>query len=479
MKLLLSLVLLVTVFSTARAQAVDTLVPSQLIVPARYASIYDSAHTVYLPKGFQCSVFYTQTGYWGPRLLAMDPSGRLCVADIGLSQVLALPDKNHVGAADTAIQLAYNDVNANSIAFYKGALYTIASGFVMKFEHPNAAGLYVDSSIFIANIPDTAEGSPNHTTRTILFDTIGKNLFLSVGAPCNACREKATERASILKFNLDGSGRSVYATGLRNAVGLTLDQQTYQLWASVEERNSLGADIPGDFLTRIVDGGFYGWPIAYGDHVWDNFQSDSEYKAILPLNQTDSSRVNSMQVADLPVDAHSTPLDLAFYYGSNLPSKYNGNLFFTEHGSYQGADGRVIADGSKLLRAQNINGKWKATDFATGFLTDSINYTRWARPCGILLDTNGDIYFTSDHIVPHAGAAVFKISYVGEGSVASTEPSLPLLRIYPNPASDRVMIEVGIEARNAAMVVNDILGNIRRRQIFWSRSCSMHRNIFC
>ena|ERR1700733_14480426 len=300
MKIPLVIFLLITCVGTTRSQVIqDTLVPTALIIPAKYASLYDTARTVYLPKGFQCTLYYTQAGYWAPRMMAIDPSGTLCVADQGLSQVLALPDADYDGAADTAIQIAYNDSNAHSIAFYDGALYAASPGVVFKFEHPNAAGLYVDSSRFIDSIPDAAQGTTNHITRTILFDTVAKVIYLSVGSPCNACRETDSERGSVLAFNLDGTGRRIYATGLRNAVGLGMDALTRDIWINVAERNSLGEDIPHDFAAPLVENGFYGWPIAYGDHVWDDFQTDSEYMTLLPITETDSNNVARMQVPDV------------------------------------------------------------------------------------------------------------------------------------------------------------------------------------
>src|SRR5436305_2050306 len=154
----------------AKSQVIDSLVPSPLIIPPQYAKFYDSAETVFLPKDFQCTLFYTKAN-WTPRMLAIDPSGKISVADLQNSEVLALPDNDHDNAADTAIRIAYNTGNAHSIAFYKEALYTAASTYVLKYEHPDANGLYTDSSVFIADIPNTREGEDNHFTRTILTYT--------------------------------------------------------------------------------------------------------------------------------------------------------------------------------------------------------------------------------------------------------------------------------------------------------------------
>ncbi len=458
MRIILLATALFLLSCAVRAQQTDSLIPSALIVPDQYKALFDSAHTVLLPKGFTCTVFYANKN-WSPRALAIRPDGVVCVSDNGNSVIDALPDANQDNVADSAIALATNDSNSHGFAFYNGALYTASYGDVRKYEHPNGLGIYQDSSVFIGGIPYLPEGTPNHVTRTILFDTVGQSLYLSVGAPCNACREVAQERAAILRFNLDGTGRRIYASGLRNAVGLTMDNVTHTLWASVAERNSQGEDVPQEFAAKIVDHGFYGWPIAYGDHQWDNFSADSEYRALLPITHADSSAVQSMQVAEMYFPAHTTPLGIASYHSANFPG-YDGDLFITLHGSYPAADGRLIADGSKIERARNINGAWLVTDFASGFLTDSINYKRWARPCGIVIDTAGDLYFTSDHTDPHTPPAVYKISYVGDRTVSYGAPAKASLSLFPDPASGNCQVDIKGLSGKLRLTVYDVLGNV-------------------
>ncbi len=237
-----------------------------------------------------------------------------------------------------------------------------------------------------------------------------------------------------------------------------MDQATNTLWASVAERNNLGENLPPEFATHIEDGGFYGWPLAYGNHWWNDSQADSEYRAMLPLTHADTLLVNSMKIPDILLDAHSTPLSLAFYYGNTLPAEYNGNLFITLHGSYPNADGRLIADGTKIMRAQKLNDHWIASDFAAGFLTDSLKYSRWARPCGIVIDSAGDLYFSSDYKAAHTAPAIFKISYVGNNFVNSSSQIESSLRVYPNPTNDFVTIK-GIPSDIQSVRIVNVLGN--------------------
>jgi len=241
-------------------------------------------------------------------------------------------------------------------------------------------------------------------------------------------------------------------------VGLGMDPVTRDVWINVAERNSQGEDIPNDFAAPLLEDGFYGWPIAFGDHEWDNFQADSEYMALLPTTHADSINVANMQVLAVEFQAHSTPLSLAFYREQKFPAIYQGNMFTTLHGSSPGSDGRIVADGSQIVRSQNVAGEWITSDFATGFLTDSINYLRWARPAGIIIDSSGDMYFSSDNTGPHSTPAIFKISYIGTSDVESSTASMPSLKIYPNPASDQIHIDVQQASIGSAISINDMLG---------------------
>jgi hypothetical protein len=241
-------------------------------------------------------------------------------------------------------------------------------------------------------------------------------------------------------------------------VGLGMDPLTRDVWFNVAERNNQGQYIPPEFASHIVEGGFYGWPFAYGDHQWDNFEADSEYMAMLPVSILDTTLVANMQVPDISFEAHSTPLSLAFYRKQKFPAIYQGNMFTTLHGSSPGNDGKLVADGSKIVRSQNIGGQWITSDFATGFLTDSINDIRWARPTGIIIDSAGDMYFSSDNVGPHSTPAVFKISYIGEGGVETYSASMPSLNIYPNPTSDQIHVELLQASIGSVLSINDMLG---------------------
>ncbi len=379
----------------------------------------------------------------------------MCVADGSTSTVVRLVDTNNDGVADTAITIATGTDGAEDIAFHHGDLFAAASGQTYKYSAPDARGIFSARDVFIMGIGNAPQGTDNHTSRTLLFDDHSNSLFMSVGSPCDACRELDTMRASIVRYNQDGTDPTLFASGLRNAVGLALDSSG-QLWATVAERNNQGADTPAELLTGIEQGAFYGWPLAFGNHTWDDFEIDSEYRAMLPITHEDSIRVADMRVPDATIAAHSTPLGIAFYRDTTLPSRYNNSFFVAVHGSYDGTDGRLIANGSKIVLLQKIGGAWATQNFCTGFLTDSIHYLRWARPCGILLDHRGNIYFSSDHTSPHSTPAIFRISYDAANAVAP-DPIAAQLSLSPNPTTG-IVLASGIPTNIESIVVTNPLG---------------------
>ncbi len=416
MRIVFTTLIVVLAAPLGYAQSIG-LVPSNLVVPTQFQRFYDTVHTVNLPPGFTATVFYTGT-LNAPRFMDFSPAGSLCVADEGLNAVIALIDSDLDGVVDTAITVATGTDNAHSIAFHDGGLFAASPNHVWRYGNPLSSGVYTTSQLFIDTIDSAPQGADNHTSRTLLFDDPSNSLYVSVGSPCDACRETDTTRGAIWRFNMDGTGRQTFATGLRNAVGLTMDS-SHTLWATVAERNNQGEYVPGDLVTAVDSGRWYGWPLAFGDHQWDNFSIDSEYSAMLPITHADTAQVQNMRVPDATVDAHSTPLGIVYYDDTTLPPLYDKSFFVAVHGSSPGPDGRIVANGSKIVLVTKMNGVWNATDFCTGFLTDSINYIRWARPRGIIMDHKGNIYFSSDYSTTHAPAAIFRISYDVKNAVKS------------------------------------------------------------
>ena len=211
-------------------------------------------------------------------------------------------------------------------------------------------------------------------------------MWVSVGSRSNVDdtdnNPAEKNRADILEFSPDGSNMRVYASGIRNAVGIAVNPKTNQLWCSVNERDGLGDNLVPDYITHVEDGGFYGWPWYYiGGHI-DPRLSDKHpglrAKMITP---------------DVLIQAHSASLEMTFYEGSMFPSEYRGDIFAAEHGSWN----RSRFAGYEVIRVP-LDQSGKATgeyqDFLTGFVTD--DGKPWGRPVGVTVGKDGSLLVTDD-----------------------------------------------------------------------------------
>lgn len=322
--------------------------------------------TLRVPAGFQVSVFADGLGQ--ARFMALDPRGRLMVCDMGSGRVLTLPDENGDGRADRTIVFADNLPHANSIAWHGGNAYVGGETQVTRLTDADGDGRADSRRVIVDNLP-----GGGHSTRTVVFGPDGK-MYVSVGSVGNL-QAGGRLRAAILRFNADGSGLEVFATGLRNSVGLAFDPATGQLWATDNARDNLGDDLPPDELNIIRQGGFYGYPWYYGDNVPDPAFSERPAPGIPPA---------------LEFQAHSAPLGLCFYTGSQFPPQYRGQVFVCFHGSWN----RSVPTGYKvvLVKVQD-NRPVSYGDFLTGFLTGG---GVLGRPVMPLVGKDGALYLSDD-----------------------------------------------------------------------------------
>jgi glucose/arabinose dehydrogenase len=212
-------------------------------------------------------------------------------------------------------------------------------------------------------------------------------MYVSAGSSCNVCIEKDPRRAAVMEFNPDGSGQRIFAKGLRNAVGLAVNPKTDSIWATVNGRDMLGDDLPPEVIVDLgKDGGDFGWPYCYGDRVPDsNFTKpgDNRCQTVIPPK--------------VQMQAHSAPLGLAFYEGSEFPAEYRNNLFVAFHGSWN----RSVPTGYKVVRVK-LDEKGQpqggAEDFITGWLAPrETKRGRWmGRPVGIVFGGDGAMYLSDD-----------------------------------------------------------------------------------
>lgn len=367
-----------------------SLTAGPLIVPEKYRGMISEHHTLSVPSGYTAKIFYAG-GLLKPRFFAWSPESVLHVADKNAGTIIALPDKNFDGVADTAIVVASGFSKSHDVKFYNGAMYVAEETKVTQCFDTDNDGFYETKSTFVTMIAGGQQGGGGHDTRTIVFDPERKKMYLSIGSLCNACREE--NRAIIEEWNDDGTGRRVFATGCRNAVGMTFHNG--KLWANNNGMDILGDDVPPEWIDIVRDGGFYGYPYAYAHGVWVDFTANGQYRSLLPLDAVDSAKVASMVQPAALIQAHSAPMAIEFSNPS-FPKKYRNGAFTALRGSWN----RSKATGYKIvyLDFDDVNDTTAnhVGDFVTGFLTDPVSKTAWGRPVGVETDTRGNLYISSD-----------------------------------------------------------------------------------
>jgi glucose/arabinose dehydrogenase len=342
---------------------------SQVAAPAGAQAQDVAGVRVAAPAGFRINLFAGDLGQ--TRFMAFDPRGRLMVCDMRGGRVLTLPDENRDGRADRTIVFADGLDLPHSIAWREGKAYVAGDGRVIQFTDADGDGIADRSRAIIDNLPRGG----GHITRTIVFSRDGKYMFVSVGSSSNVTPEQDPHRAAILRFDPDGSHPMIFATGLRNAVGLAIDPANGALWATDNGRDRLGENLPPDELDIIRENGFYGWPWYYGDNLPDPEFSQRPPPGIPPA---------------LEFQAHSAPLGLCFYTGEMFPQEYRGDVFVCFHGSWN----RRVPTGYKVVRVRvKDNRPVSYEDFVTGFLTpDGVT----GRPVDVKVGPDGALYFSDD-----------------------------------------------------------------------------------
>jgi glucose/arabinose dehydrogenase len=354
-----------------------------------------------VPEGFK--IDQAATGLNGPRTIVTAPNGDLFVAESDAGRIRVIRGFSSDGKVVTSEAFASGLTMPYGIAFYPPGpnpqyVYIGNTNSIVRFPYKNgdlkATG---PAETIVASIPGGAKFGGGHWTRSLAFSNDGKKLFVGVGSHSNVGDDSAeTNRADVLEFNPDGTGLRVYAYGIRNPSGIAVHPKTGQLWVAVNERDALGDDLVPDYISHIVDGGFYGWPWYYTgpnqDPRFEGKRPDLKEKVIVP---------------DVLLQSHSAPLNLTFYEAKQFPAEYRGDVFATSHGSWN----RAHRTGYKIIRISAPNGKatGEYQDFVTGFVVDDANV--WGRPVGITVAMDGSLVFTDD-----ASNSIWRVTYTGKSS---------------------------------------------------------------
>ncbi|HET8667757.1 MAG TPA: sorbosone dehydrogenase family protein [Terriglobales bacterium] len=390
-----------TPFSDFRQQkpgAVHKITVSDLPKPFATKSVDNGADIVarpagawpQAPPGFKVELY--ASGLDNPRLIRTAPNGDYFLAESSSGQIKVFRGVEQNGRVQQVNIFASGLRQPFGIAFYPPGpdpqwVYVGNTDSVVRFPYRNGDLKARGSAEHIADLPGGGRlRGGGHWTRDIAFPADGKKMWVSVGSRSNADdtdnNPAEYHRADILEFNPDGSGERVYASGVRNAVGIAVNPKTGQLWASVNERDGLGNNLPPDYITHIQEGGFYGWPWYYiGGH------QDPRLKDKHPDLRA------RMITPDVLIQPHSASLEMTFYDGKQFPSEYQGDIFAAEHGSWN----RSVKVGYEVVRVP-LHGTGHATgeyeDFVTGFATQ--NGEVWGRPVGVAVGKDGSLLISDD-----------------------------------------------------------------------------------
>ena len=372
-----------------------------------------------VPPGFDVAPL--DTGLEGPRLLRVAPNGDIFVAEMEANRVRVLRSGTDPAKVTVENTFAKNLSLPFGIAFYPPGpdpqwIYVGNTDSVLRFPYRNGDLKARGAAETVVNGLPTG----GHATRDVAFSTDGKRMFVSVGSLSNVwegmkpmdaaaaakwdLEQRAVGagwgdealRADVLEFTPEGKDRKVFATGIRNCVGLAVHPATSDVWCSTNERDGLGDNLAPDYVTRVRDGGFYGWPWYYiGDHEDPRLKArrpDLSGKAIVP---------------DTLLQAHSASLQMTFYDGSQFPATYRSDAFVAEHGSWN----RAKPTGYKVIRVILKNGipTGEYEDFMTGFVIDDTHV--WGRPVGVAVAQDGSLLVSDD-----GNGTIWRITYRGSNT---------------------------------------------------------------
>lgn len=342
--------------------------------------------TLHVPPGFNVSVFASSLE--NPRTLLLAPNGDVIVTETDAGRVTILRDANHDGVAEARFVLATELNEPFGLAIHERWLYVGNQDSVIRLPYTSGQTKELGKPETLAPLPPGG-----HSTRGVIFNRDHTKMYVSVGSQSNVNPGEAPERAAIVEFNPDGSGKKVFASGLRNPVGMAWEPQTGALWTVVNERDGLGDDLVPDYATEVRRNAFYGWPYSY---IGSN--EDPRRKGERP------DLVAKAVVPSVLLQAHSAALGIVFYTGKMFPEEYRGDAFVAMHGSWN----RSLRTGYSVVRIPFRNGKPEGgyDDFVVGWLTDPRGRNVWGRPVGLLQLGDGSLLISDD-----GGGKIWRVTF--------------------------------------------------------------------
>lgn len=338
------------------------------------------------PEGFTVAKF--ADGFENPRWTYIAPNQDIFVVESGTrtskNQITVLRDKDKDGKFETR-QVFITGLNRPlGMLVLKDFFYIANTNGLYRYPYKNSSLKLETKGEKILDLP--AGGYNNHWTRNLLASPDGSKIYVSVGSGSNNAEhgiDKEVRRAGILKINPDGTGEKIYASGLRNPVGMDWNPVNKELWTAVNERDDLGDDLVPDYITSVKKDGFYGWPYSYFGSIPDP-RMKGERKDL----------VEKTVIPDVPVGAHTASLGLAFYTKDAFPARYKNGAFVGQHGSWN----RAKISGYKVVFVPFANGKpsGKPEDFLTGFISNEAKAEVYGRPTAVTVTNDGSLLVNDD-----------------------------------------------------------------------------------
>ena len=333
-----------------------------------------------VPQGFKVEEY--MNGFDGPRYMINGKDDEIILSDMDAGKIYVIQDKQK--------QVLIKRLNQPfGLALYKDWLYVADVNYVRRYPY-NAQEQSVGEPENIINIKKYNSG---HKTRSIQINEQEQKLYLSIGSRSNVSAGEPEARAAITRYNLDGSGYELFASGIRNAVGMRFNILTNQLWVTSHERDGLGDDLVPDYFTKVQPGGFYGWPYAYiGPHEDPRREGEAPELVAKTLYPT------------VLLGGHVGAMDVLFYTANTFPKKYHNGAFIALHGSWN----RSERAGYKIVFIPFKDGEALSgpEDFLSGWLISPNSKRVWGRPVGLLQMSDGSLLISDD-----GAGKLWRVSY--------------------------------------------------------------------
>ena len=371
--------------------------PNNVVVPAKATFSEARLAQLTVPAGFTLNIF--AQGLTNPRTLAVRADGGVYVTEREAGRITLLRDTNGDGRADQ------QTVVASGLGQKRAGVHGLTLNptgdrlFMTTDRQVLAADVRPDGTLGAPTVVATLPDAGQHPNRTLAFGPDGL-LYVSVGSDCNACSEPNPEHATLLRMAPDGTGRAVFARGLRNTIGFGWHPVTGQLWGMDHGSDSRGDDFPPEELNLIQQGADYGWPFCAGKREVDAFVSTEP-----PDMLSRPDYCARTQPSVLEYQSHSAPMTWVFYTGTRFPAEYRNNAFVAMRGSWN----RNPPSGYKVVRVR-FDAQGTPTgfeDFATGWLGTG-GTEQLGRLVGTAISADGALLVTDD-----ANGVIYRIAWSG------------------------------------------------------------------